>query len=148
MLLQLGEPGPQVGDPRLKLHTVNHAVSIPVYQPPDPAPQGANAALDLPDVGIGLTLRCEVRQAAPVLVSDPLRIIENRLDMGPHDALETITAHRAVGAHRLSVEPVSITADAAIGAVTEGTGAMALSKPRRGFAVIGIATPPTHNQPL
>jgi hypothetical protein len=81
-------------------------------------------------------------------VSDPLWIVENRLDMGPHDAFETITAHRAVGAHRLSVEPVSITADAAIGAVTEGAGAMALSKPRCGFTVIGIATPPTHNQPL
>ena len=55
MLLQLGDPGPQVGDPRLELHTVNHAVSIAVDQPPDPAPQGANAALDLPDVRIGLT---------------------------------------------------------------------------------------------
>ena len=81
-------------------------------------------------------------------MSDPLRVVENRLDMGPHDALETITAHRAIGAHRLAVEPVSITADAAIGAITERAGAMALSKPRRGLTVIGIATTPTHNQPL
>ena len=53
MLLQLGDPGPQVGDPRLELHTLNHPVSIAVNQPPNPAPQGANAAFDLPDIRIG-----------------------------------------------------------------------------------------------
>jgi hypothetical protein len=54
MLLQLGDPGPQVGDPRLELHTLNHPVSIAVNQPPNPAPQGAHAAFDLPDIRIGL----------------------------------------------------------------------------------------------
>src|ERR687890_1764377 len=81
-------------------------------------------------------------------MGDPLRIVENSLDMSPDKALEAITAHRAIGADRLAVEPVSITADAAIGAIPEGTRAMALSKPRCGLAIVSVAAAPTHNQPL
>jgi hypothetical protein len=68
--------------------------------------------------------------------------------MGPHHALKTITAHRAIGAHRLAVEPVSVTADTAIGAGPERTRAMALSKPGGRLAIVGIAAAPTHNQTL
>ena len=56
MLLQLGNPGSQVGDPRLELHAVNHPVSVAVNQPPNPTPEGAKTALDLPDIYIGLVL--------------------------------------------------------------------------------------------
>ena len=55
MLLQLGDPAPRSATRGSNSTRSITAVSIPVYQPPDPAPQGANAALSLLDVGIGLT---------------------------------------------------------------------------------------------
>src|SRR3954451_20557405 len=89
-----------------------------------------------------------LREPSPILVSAPLRIVQDRFDLGPHGALETVAAHRAIGAHRLSIEPVAIAADAAISAIAEQAGAMALRKPGRGLAVVGVATAPAHNEAL
>src|SRR5215210_768763 len=77
--------------------------------------------LDLCDIRIH-PIRRRRREASPVLVSDPLRIIQDRFDLCPHGALETVAAHRAIGAHRLAIEAVAIAANAAIGAVAKQAG--------------------------
>jgi hypothetical protein len=148
VLLQLSNADSQVGHARLELRAVNHTICVSIDQPPDPAPQGADAALDLPYIAIYRVIRRQFREAAPVLMSNPLRLVENGLDIRPHNALEAIAAYRAVGAHRLTIEPVAIAADAAVGAVTECTRAMALSKTGSSLAIVGIAAAPTHNQTL
>src|SRR5215212_4728991 len=123
---QLGDAGPQVGQTRLELRAFDDAIGIAVDQPPDPAPHRANATLDLAHIRIRRRAR-QVREAALVLVSDPLRVVQDGLDLGPHGVLEVIAAHRAIAADRLAVEPVAIAADATIGAIAERAGAMAVS---------------------
>src|SRR3954469_21854476 len=81
----MGDARPQVGHPRLELHPLKDPFGKAVDQPPDPTPQGANATLDLYDIRIR-PIRRHLREASPILVSDPLRIVQDRFDLGPHGA--------------------------------------------------------------
>src|SRR6185369_11017530 len=91
VFLQLGDAGPQVGQTRLELRAFDDAIGIAVDQPPDPAPHRGDATLDLAHVRRRAR---QVREAALVLVSDSLRVVQDGLDLGPHGALEVIAAHR------------------------------------------------------
>ena len=75
LLFQLSDAGPQVGHARFELSALDEAVGISIDQPPDPAPQGTNAALDISDICIRRLVHRQLHQASPVLVSNPPRII-------------------------------------------------------------------------
>src|SRR4051794_24872075 len=78
--------------------------------------------------------------------ASPARILQHTLDRAPDRLVQPIRAHLRVRAQALAAEAVGITAAAAIIGVGPS---LALGRTQAdGFAVIGIAALPAHDEPL
>jgi hypothetical protein len=131
LFFELGDTGPEVGDARRELGTLDDTLCIPVDQPADAAPQGADPAFDLPQIGVCPIADRQFAEAAAVLMGDPLGLVQDGFDLRPDGTLEPVTAHRAIIADRRAIEPVAVAADAAVGTIPERARAVALAEAGR-----------------
>src|SRR5215212_2337539 len=144
LLLPGLDPLTQPGDARLEVGLVNQTLGIAVDQPAHPAAQLGDLGLDAGQItGCGVA---SLNQASFVLRRDPARILQHTLNLAPHRLVQPIRAHLRVRAQALATEAVGITAAAAIIGVGPP---LALSRTQAdGFAVIGVAALPAHDEPL
>src|SRR5215210_3239576 len=138
------DPLTQPGDARLEVGLVDQTLGIAVDQPAHPAAQLGDLGLDAGQItGCGVA---SLNQTSFVLRREPARILQHTLDLAPHRLVQPVRAHLRVRAQALAAEAVGITAAAAIIGVGPP---LALSRTQAdGFAVIGIAALPAHDEPL
>src|SRR4051794_9684760 len=138
------DPLTEPGDARLEVGLVDQTLGIAVDQPAHPAAQLSDLGLDA-----GQITCCGVAgldQTSLVFRREPARILQHTLDRAPDRLVQPIRAHLRVCAQALAAEAVGITAAAAIIGVGPP---LALGRTQAdGFAVIGVAALPAHDEPL
>src|SRR6185437_3602029 len=138
-------PDPSAARPRLiAVHPNSEPCGIAVDQPAHPAAQLGDLGLDA-----GQITCCGVAgldQTSLVFRREPARILQHTLDRAPDRLVQPIRAHLRVCAQALAAEAVGITAAAAIIGVGPP---LALGRTQAdGFAIIGVAALPAHDEPL